>query len=135
MGARMRCPALFAAGLLLALATPFAAAATRPATEQEKIEYLLAQIRGSDAIFIRNGREHDGAAAAAHVRSKLWWAGKRVQTARDFILGVASRSEESGKPYEIRPKGRPAQPLKDWLLARLAEHEKAPPAPKPSPQP
>lgn len=101
------------------------AAATRPAAEQEKIDWLLTQIQKSDAVFIRNGTEYDGAKAASHIRSKLWWAGKRVQTARDFIQGVASHSEESGKPYEIRLKGA-ASPTKldDWLLARLTDYEK-----------
>lgn len=100
-------------------------AATRPAAEQEKIDWLLAQIRTSDAVFIRNGAEYDGKKAASHISSKLWWAGSRVQTARDFITGCASHSEESGKPYEIRPKGAAeAKPLGGWLLDRLEEHEK-----------
>lgn len=102
-----------------------AAAASRPAAEQEKIDWLMTQIRTSNAVFIRNGSEYDGQKAASHISTKLWWAGKRVQTARDFITGCASKSEESGKPYEIRPKGAAAStPLGDWLLARLAEHEK-----------
>lgn len=121
----MRSKALVAAIFLALLGARFAAAAARPAPEQEKIDYLLAQVRGSDAVFVRNGTEHDGAAAAAHLKSKLWWAGKRVQTARDSILGVATHSEQTGKPYEIRPRNAPAQPLRDWLLARLAEREKA----------
>lgn len=101
------------------------AAATRPTVEQEKIDWLLVQIQKSDAVFIRNGSEYDGEKAASHIKSKLWWAGKRVQTARDFIQGCASHSEESGKPYEIRLKGAAApKPLGDWLLARLADYEK-----------
>ena len=121
----MRSKALVAAAFLALLGLRFAAAAARPAPEQEKIDYLLAQVRGSDAVFIRNGTEHDGPAAAAHLKSKLWWAGKRVQTVRDFIVGVASHSEQTGKPYEIRPRNAPPLPLRDWLLARLAEREKA----------
>jgi hypothetical protein len=121
----MRSRALLAAAFLALIGSQVAAAAARPAPEQEKIDYLLGQVRGSNAVFIRNGTEHDGAAAAAHLKSKLWWAGKRVQTARDFIVGVASHSEETGKPYEIRPRNAPVQPLRDWLLARLAEREKA----------
>jgi hypothetical protein len=122
------------AALLLTLGSTFVFAATRPTAEQEKIDWLIAQIRESDGVFIRNGSEYDGARAASHIRSKLWFAGKRVQTARDFILGCASHSEETGKPYEIRPKGaRASQPLGPWLVARLIEHEKppAPPAKRP----
>jgi Family of unknown function (DUF5329) len=121
----MKSRVLLVAALLLMLRAAFAFGATRPTAEQDKIDWLIAQIRDSDAVFLRNGSEYDGAKAASHIKSKLWFAGKRVQTARDFILGCASHSEETGKPYEIRPKGSAAsQPLGPWLVARLIEHEK-----------
>lgn len=118
------------AWVLLFLGTVCAFAAARPPAEQEKIDWLLARIRSSDAVFLRNGSEYDGEKAASHLKTKLFFAGKRVQTAREFIAGVATRSEESGQPYRIRPKGAGAAsasvvPLGDWLLARLLEHEKA----------
>jgi hypothetical protein len=116
----------FVALLLALVSTASAYAATRPAAEQAKIDWLLDQIRTSDAVFIRNGTEYDGAKAASHIKSKLWFAGDRVQTAKDFILGVASKSEASGKPYEIRLKGATAAtPLGAWLFDRLAERDKA----------
>jgi hypothetical protein len=99
-------------------------AATRPAAEQEAIDWLISQVKRSDAIFIRNGVEYNGEKAAAHLKSKLSFAGKRVQTARQFIVGVASRSETSGKPYEIRQKEGVQQPLEKWLLEKLEAHEK-----------
>ena len=99
-------------------------AATRPPEEQVKIDWLLAEIKNSGASFIRNGKEYDGEKAAAHIKSKLWWAGGRVQTVREFIVGVASHSEETGKPYEIRTKGGIQRPLEKWLLERLAVYEK-----------
>src|SRR5689334_15488354 len=89
----------------IALAASLAAAEKRPAAEQAKIDWLLDRIQTSDAVFIRNGKEYDGQKTAGHLKTKLWWAGDRVQTARDFIQGVASKSEESGKPYEIRLTG------------------------------
>lgn len=101
-----------------------ASGATRPAAEQSKIDWLLTQIGGSGATFIRNGKDYDAKKAVSHLRSKLFWAGKRGQTARDFILGVASHSEETGKSYEIRfPDGR-RMPVGEWLLERLNELEK-----------
>jgi hypothetical protein len=112
--------------LTLALSAVSAAAATRPAGEQEKIDWLLDQIRTSDATFIRNGTEYTGEKAASYIKQKLRFGGKSVQTARDFIMRVASKSEHSGKPYEIRPKGAMAStPLGDWLVAKLEEYEKA----------
>jgi hypothetical protein len=127
---------LFAAAACLLLAVSFpaaAAAASRPSAEQEKIDWLIEQVRSSDATFVRNGSEYTGAQAASHLKTKLFFAGKRVQTAKDFIVGVATHSEESGQPYEIRPKGATAPaPLGTWLADRLTEHERPG---KPAPQP
>jgi len=108
---------------LLLVALPLAAA-KRPAAEQEKIDWLLSEIDRSDAAFLRNGAEYDGPKAASHLKTKLFWAGNRVQTARDFILGVCTRSEASGKPYEIRFKDDTRRPLEAWLSERLDAFEK-----------
>jgi hypothetical protein len=112
---------LFLALFLVALPL---AAAKRPSVEQQKIDWLLSEIERSDSAFLRNGAEYDGHKAASHLKTKLFWAGSRVQTARDFVLGVCSRSEASGKPYEIRLKSGTTQPLGTWLLERLEAFEK-----------
>ena len=97
----------------------------RDTREQQRIDYLMQSLSSlKGAVFIRNGKEYSGEKASAHVKSKLWWAGKRVQTVREFIVGVASRSEATGKPYEIRMKNGTQGPLEKWLLGRLAVYEK-----------
>ena len=99
-------------------------AASRPAAEQAKIDWLLEEVGGSKATFIRNGKEYEASKAVSHLKTKLLFAGSRVQTAKQFIVGVASHSEESGKPYEIRlPDGNQLK-LETWLLERLAVREK-----------
>lgn len=109
---------LFLAGLPAA-----APAETRPAAEQSKIDWLLDEVGRSAATFLRNGKEYDAARAVSHLKRKLFFAGKRVQTAREFIAGVASKSEETGKPYEIRfPDGR-TMLVGAWLTARLSAFE------------
>jgi hypothetical protein len=109
---------------LLFLIALEARGASRPAAEQVKIDWLMAEIGNSKATFIRNGQEYDASKAVTHLKTKLLFAGRRVQTARQFIAGVASRSSESGKPYEIRlPDGRQAT-MEVWLLERLAVYEK-----------
>ncbi len=71
----------------------------------------------------------------AHLKTKLLFAGRRVQTVRQFIVGVASHSEETGKPYEIRlPDGRQG-PMLVWLMERLLVYEKGAAAQKPLPAP
>ncbi len=110
--------------------TASAAGAIRPVAEQNKIDYLLGQVKASSGKFLRNGREHRADRAASHLARKLRFAGKRVQTAREFIVGIASRSEESGDPYEIRWTDGRRQPLAEWLTARLGIYEKEhPPRP------
>ena len=89
-------PALLAPALL----------AQAPEAEAKKIEALIqavAQLQGQ-AIFIRNGSEHDAQAAAEHLRLKWRNAGKRVKTAQDFIRCCATGSSMSGEAYRIRFK-------------------------------
>jgi hypothetical protein len=115
----------FAVGLAFTIASPATAKhPVRPGEEQTKIDFLVGEVRNSPAIFIRNGREYTASRAASHLSTKLKFAGRRVQNARQFVIGIASHSEETGKPYEIRwPDGR-RQPLAEWLLARLELYEK-----------
>ena len=109
--------------LTLVLVAFQASAASRPAEEQASIDWLLDQISNSKATFIRNGKEYDAAKAVSHLKTKLMFAGKRVQTVRQFIAGVASHSEESGKPYEIRMPDGKQSPMAAWLMERLAIYE------------
>ena len=122
------------AALFVALAAPaFAGPPVRPVAEQTKIDFLLGEVKASPATFIRNGRAYPAGRAASHLSTKLKFAGRRVQSARQFIVGIASHSEESGKPYEIRwPDGR-REALAKWLLERLEfyERENVPGVPSP----
>ncbi|MEP6767518.1 MAG: DUF5329 family protein [Acidobacteriota bacterium] len=115
---------IIAAAAALLLFAASALAASRPAAEQKRIDWLIEEVRNSRGVFIRNGEEYPAAKAVSHLKFKLLMAGKRVQTVRDFIEGVASHSQETGKPYQIRLPDRPARPMKDWLNERLAEFEK-----------
>ena len=72
-------------------------------TEAQKIDALIASVEHlPGAVFIRNGTEYDGAKAAAHLRTKRDYAGKRIKTAEQFIDKLATGSSMSGKPYKIR---------------------------------
>ncbi|MFN2385846.1 MAG: DUF5329 family protein [Thermoanaerobaculia bacterium] len=111
------------AALLVALAASASGAAdasSRSRSEQAKIDALLSQMKGSDAVFVRNGKEYTGRKAASHLKRKLAFAGSRVRTARDFIAGIATRSEETGEPYRVRFRTGEVRPLSEWLEERLA---------------
>lgn len=75
----------------------------RDAREQARIDFLLHTVEASTSLkFIRNGTEHDGPAAAAHLRSKLSLAGGRVATAEDFVKYCASESSMTHQKYKVR---------------------------------
>jgi hypothetical protein len=89
--------------LLLAIALLPALAFARDAKEQARIDFLIREVETSrDLAFIRNGSEHDGAAAAEHLRRKLDHAGERLKTAEEFIKHCASESSISRRNYKVR---------------------------------
>jgi len=92
---------------------------TEGPSEAERIESLLKAIEESSCVFLRNGSEHDGEEAAAHLRRKLKAAGDRVRTARDFIDGIATKSSMSGEPYRVKLPDGSVVDLAPWLLDRL----------------
>jgi hypothetical protein len=98
-------------------------ATSRPAlSENAKIERLLDAIaKSTDAKFIRNAAEHDGKAAADHLRSKWRSASSEIKTAQDFIDKIATASSMSGKPYEVKLSDGAKVKLRDWLTERLSE--------------
>jgi hypothetical protein len=72
-------------------------------SEAQKIQALIGSVEHlQGATFIRNGSEYDAKAAADHLRRKLDYAGKRVQTAQQFIDKLATGSSMTGTPYKIR---------------------------------
>jgi hypothetical protein len=88
-------------------------------SERERIESLLKAIETSGLVFVRNGSDHDGPAAAKHLRRKLDAAGDRVRTAEEFIDGIATKSSTSGEPYLVRLADGSTVELASWLRSRL----------------
>ena len=93
------------------------------------IEYLLARIGESGLTFIRNGREHTAAEAAAHIRRKYEHAKGDIQTPEDFIDKVASKSDLSGQPYRVKMPDGTTRLAADWLRGLLAEYRAKKPEP------
>jgi ABC-type transport system substrate-binding protein len=104
------------------------APAARPAevavlTESQKIERMLVLLNESDAVFIRNGVDYDGKAAASHLRRKWSAAGDRISTASEFIDALATKSSASGKAYQIRLNDGSTVPSAEWFRQLLAAVE------------
>lgn len=98
--------------------------AAAPLTEEQKIARLLETVARSQAVFIRNGREYPASRAVEHLKEKYNHIRDRIQTAKQFIEHVASRSSLSGRPYRVRfPDGR-VRKTSDWLAEELRNLEK-----------
>lgn len=106
------------AAMLLTLS---AFAAEKDADLAQAVEHLLAAVAKSDAKFIRNGDDHSGKDASAHMRKKYDHFKKKIKSPEDFIDLCASKSELSGKPYKIKTADGKLMDAKDWMSARLEE--------------
>lgn len=98
---------------------------------QKEIDHLLDYIKKSNVTFIRNGDEHNAEEAAKHIQSKFERFKKKINSAEDFIEKCATKSELSGKPYEIKLTDGTKMETSKWLLAELKIfREKKPPEEK-----
>ncbi len=88
--------------------------------ERARIEALIGAVAASGVIFIRNGSEHDAAAAAEHLRTKWSRAGDRIGTADDFIEQLGTRSSQTGEPYRVRMPDGTERDAGPWLRELLA---------------
>lgn len=101
-----------------------AQAAPSPA-EQQRIESLIRFVEGQPGIrFVRNDTAYTPAQAGKFLRGKLESMGSKVETARQFIDQIATRSSTSGKPYTVQlPDGR-SVPAAQFLGDELARIER-----------
>lgn len=91
--------------------------------EHKKIAFLINEIKNSNALFLRNGKEYDATKASEHVTYKISKAKGRIKTARQFIHYIASRSFISGDPYYMKEKTGRKVTTREWLFRRLYDYE------------
>ena len=110
---------VLAAAAMLAVAAPAARAAPTPEARAE-IHHLLDHLSTSSCEFWRNGTWHDAAAARKHLERKHAWLEKRAlaDTAELFIERAASKSERSGKPYQVKC-GQATVDAASWFTIEL----------------
>ena len=96
------------------------------AHEQARIERLIRHVETQKGIvFIRNGTEYGGDEAARFLRGKMDTMGADVNSARDFIERIATRSSTTGKAYQVRLSDGRVIPAAQFLsdeLKRLDAH-------------
>lgn len=91
------------------------AASRSELTEAERIEALLDRLANSDATFVREGIDYNGAEAAAHLRSKVAAVRDQVGTLEEFIEKVGSRSSTTGNPYYVKTSDGTTIEAGTWL--------------------
>lgn len=87
------------------------------------VEFIIRQVEQSDAIFIRNGREHKAADAARLLRAKFKNHRDEIKTPEDFIRVAGTKSSMSGKPYSVKDRGG-EKPAAEWLKNHLEKYRK-----------
>ncbi len=94
------------------------------ADERAAIDYLLQHVEQSDDVFIRNGKDHDGIAAARHMRRKFehYLDKDEVHSAADFIRLAGTGSLISGRPYRMRLSDGREIETATWLRGVLATY-------------
>ena len=109
---------------LLALVLLPAVLLGREAREQARIDFLINNVETSGGLaFIRNGSEHDGPAAAKHLRLKLDYAGERVKTAEEFVKVCASESSVTHQKYKVRLHDGTTMDAAAYFAERLREFD------------
>jgi len=109
--------ALFA---LVLAAVSALAQATPSASEQKVIDTLILRVSNMKTMtFVRNGDEHNAADAAKHMQAKFDHFKDEIVTAEDFIDRCASRSEMTGKPYQVKMPNGGVRDAKEFLTAEL----------------
>jgi hypothetical protein len=96
------------------------AQAAPSASEQKLIDTLILRVSQMKTMtFMRNGKAHDADDAAKHMRAKFDHFKDEIATAEDFIDRCASRSEMTGKAYQVKMPNGAMRDAKEFLNAEL----------------
>ena len=102
---------------LLLLVSSFAVADSK-----QEISHLLDFVGKTECRYQRNGSDHNGEKARAHIQKKYDYYSDEIKSAEDFIAYSATKSTMSGKKYTISCAGKKVQFSGDWLNAELQEY-------------
>jgi len=89
-----------------------------------EITHLMNYVKKTECSYIRNGTEHNGVDAAAHIKKKYDYYNDKgkIKSAEDFIRLSATRSTMSGSKYMISCPGEAKVESGKWLLKELKRY-------------
>jgi hypothetical protein len=86
------------------------------------IDHLLNFVKHSTCKINRNGKIHDGSAAASHIKKKYDYFKDDIETTEQFIELSATKSTLSGKYYMVQCGDGKQIRTKGWLLKELRSY-------------
>ena len=92
---------------------------------KEEIQHLLSYVKSTDCQYERNGTQHTGVEAVAHIQKKYDYYVDDIKTAEDFIEYSATQSKMSGNKYKVHCTGLAKQTSQNWLLKELHKYRKS----------
>lgn len=107
---------------LFALLLTGGAGADVPDADRHEVQHLLDYLRASDCVMERNGEQHSGEDAYAHVKKKYDYFSDDIDTSEEFIDYAATKSTMSGKYYRVLCPGVSPVRTRDWLLDELRRY-------------
>jgi hypothetical protein len=87
--------------------------------ENIEIQHLLTFVQQTNCKYERNGSQHNGVDAVAHIKKKYDYFEDDIKTAEDFIELSATKSTISGKEYQVHCPNKKAMTSRQWLLDEL----------------
>jgi hypothetical protein len=96
-----------------------AAQAALPAAHKAEVDHLLKFVRQTTCKIERNGKMHDGSAAASHIAKKFDYFSDEIHSTEQFIDLSATRSTVSGRYYMVQCGDGEHIRTRDWLLQEL----------------
>ena len=104
---------------MFALLLPLAVDAA--VTPSEETTQLFQRLEASGCEFFRNGKWYDSGKARSHLERKTKHLLKKKPdaTAEEVIANVGTESSQSGKAYQVRCAGKPAEASSAWLHREL----------------
>ena len=90
----------------------------------QEINHLLSFVESTECKYERNGIQHNGVDAVAHIKKKYDYFEDDIDTAEDFIELSATKSTMSGKAYKVHCPDEDVITSKKWLLDELAAFRK-----------
>jgi N-formylglutamate amidohydrolase len=88
----------------------------------DEIDYLISSVGKGGCKFIRNGTQHLGRDARAHLESKRRHNAHLFDSTEEFIDKIASKSAQRGKPYLIKCRAKATQTAAEWFTALLIDY-------------